>query len=347
MNLLFVVIALIAQSSAADPAAPIQVQATVSHDSVRIGEPLTLTVTVSGLVGAAEVAFPELPDSGAITALGPPSLVADSGGRAARYELAAWDLGDQTLPPADVRVVSDAAELRIPLPGVTLHVVSVLPADGDIDTLAWKPPSDVLGPNWSMGEKLAALGMAVAIALATFLYLRRRGEVQPVPVPQARSARAVALEAMERLEASGMIEAGELKGFFSALSHILRGFLAGTDRAWGLDLTTAELMALVGMDGVPETQVRSLGGLLDRADMVKFARQRPSRAQAGRALDAARHWLTSFERVVPEPELQEPEAVVDEDAVELEFEALTDLDKMFAEEMAPVEESEAQETEEP
>jgi hypothetical protein len=344
MSLLFVVVALIAQVSAGDPAAAIQVQAAASHDSVRIGEPLALMVTVSGAIGDADVAFPALPDSGAITALGPPLLLADRGARSARYELAAWEFGDLTLPPADVRVVTDAAELRIPLPVVTVHVVSVLPAEADMDTLAWKPPADVLGPNWSTGEKLAALGLAVALALATFLYLRRRGEVQPVPVPPARSARAVALEALERLEASGMIEAGELKGFFSALSHILREFLGGTDEAWGLDLTTAELMALVGMDGVPETQVRSLGGLLDRADMVKFARQRPTRAQAGRALDAARHWLTSFERVIPEPE--PPEAEVSEEAQELEFEALTDLDKMFAEQTA-IEEPEALEPEEP
>jgi hypothetical protein len=347
MSLLFAVIGMILQVSAGDPAA-IQVQAAVSHDSVRIGEPVTLTVTVSGLVGAADVAFPALPDSGAITALGPPSLAADRGRRRARYELAVWNFGDLTLPPADVRVVTDAAELRIPLPGVTVHVVSVLPADADIDTLAWKPPSDVLGPNWSTGEKLAALGLALALALATFLYLRRRGEVQPVPIPQARSARARALEALERLEASGMIEAGELKGFFSGLSHILREFLEGTAGAWSLDLTTAELMALVGMDGVPEAQVRSLGGLLDRADLVKFAGQRPSRAQAGRALDAARHWLNDFERLLPEPEPepQEAEAMSEDEALDLEFEALTDLDMMFAEEAA-IEEPEDRESEEP
>lgn len=341
MSLLFVVVALIAQVSAGDPAAAIQVQAEVSHDSVRIGEPLTLMVTVSGVVGAADVEFPSLPDSGAITALGPPSLLPDRGGRSARYELAAWEFGDLTLPPADVRVVTDAAELLIPLPVVSLHVVSVLPADADVDTLAWKPAADVMGPNWGTGEKLAALGLALALAVATVLYLRRRAEVQPVPLPPARSARAVALEALEWLEASGMIEAGELKGFFSALSHILREFLARTDGGWGLDLTTAELMALVGMDGVPENQVRSLGGLLDRADMVKFARQRPTRAQAGRALDAARHWLSSFERAVPEPEVESSE-----EARELEFEALADLDMMFAEQ-TPVEEPEVLEAEEP
>jgi hypothetical protein len=335
MIFLFAAIGLILQVGAGDPAA-IEVQATTSPDSVRIGQPATLTVTVSGLAGDADVAFPSLPDSGAVTALGPPLLAEDRGARSARYQLAAWKIGDLMVPAANVRVVTDAAELSIPLPGVAMHVVSVLPAEAAIDTLAWRPPSDVLGPNWSMGEKLAALGLALGLALAAFLYLRRRGAVQPVPVPEARSARALALEALARLEASGMIEAGELKGLFSSLSHILREFLAATDGAWSLDLTTAELMALVWLDGIPDTQVRSLGGLLDRADMVKFSGQRPSRAQAGRALDAARHWLTDFVRVLPEPEPepQEMGAAGEEEALDLELEALADLDSMFADEAA-------------
>jgi len=336
MIVLLAAICLIVQATAGDPAA-IQVQAAVSHDSVRIGEPITLTITVSGPIGEADVAFPALPDSGAITALGPPSLAAERGRHTARYELAAWRVGDLMLPAADVRVVTEAAELRIPLPGVAVHVNSVLPAEAELDTLAWKPPSDVLGPNWSTAEKLAALGLALLLAVATFLFLRRRGEVQPVPLPAAKSARALALEALDRLEASGMIEAGELKGLFSGLSHILREFLAHTDEAWSRDLTTGELMALVWMDGVGEAQVRSLGGLLDRADWVKFAGQRPSRAQAGRALDAARHWLTGFERVRPEPEREpeELEAAGGEETPDLE--ALTDLDRMFAEQATPEE----------
>lgn len=342
MNLLFIVIALIGQVNTGDSGGTIRVQASLSDDTVHIGEPLTLTITVSGPVGAADIAFPTLSEDGAITALGPPASIADSDGRSVRYQLAAWEMGDLALPPADVRVVTDAAELRIPLPDLTLHVASVLPAEADVDTLAWKPPADVRGPNWSTGEKAAALGLALLLVLATFLYLRRRGAVQPVPVPPARSARAIALEELERLETSGMIEAGELKGFFSALSHILRDFLAATDEAWGLDLTTAELMALVGMDGVPDTQVRSLGGLLDRADMVKFARQRPTRAQAGRALDATKHLLSSFERVVPEPE---PEPYQSVEGADLEFEALTDLDEMFGEQTG-TEEPEAREREE-
>ena len=79
-----------------------------------------------------------------------------------------------------------------------------------------------------------------------------------------------------------------------------------------------------------------------------FAGQRPSRAQAGRALDAARHWVSGFERDLPEPgpELQAPDVVVEEEEADLESERVTDLDDMFSGEAA-IEEPEEREPEEP
>ncbi|UCC73670.1 MAG: hypothetical protein JSV86_03665 [Gemmatimonadota bacterium] len=328
-------IGLIVQAVAGDPAG-VQVRVALAPDSVRIGERLTLTVSVAGVSGDAEVVFPLLPDTGAITALGPPARDADRGVRSARYELAAWEFGDQILPPAQIRVVTEAAELRIPLPDVSLHVVSILPTEAAVDSLGWKQPSDVLGPNWSLGEKLAALGALLALVMVTFFHVRRRAAVPAVPLPPAKSPRQRALEALARLEASGLVEAGELKGFYAGLSQVLRDFLAGSDAAWSLDLTTTELMELVGRDGVRDAQIRSLGGLLAGADLVKFARRRPSRAQAARALDAARIWLVEFERLVPEPEPAE-EAVGDlgfEALAELEAGTLADLDDMFSERAA-------------
>ncbi len=328
----FVALGLALQAVAGEAAA-IEVQADIRPDSVRVGERITLTVTVRGVADEAGIVFATLPDTGVVTALGPPSPGGEPGARSARYQLAAWEIGEFALPLADVRVVSGATELRIPLPDVRVRVVSVLPAEADIDTLAWKPPADVLGPNWSLGEKLAAAGLALAVLLATVLYLRRRGTGQPVPPPPpARSAQARALEALDRLEASGLVDAGELKGFYSAVSHILREFLAVTDAAWGLDLTTAELMERIGRDGVPDSQVLTLSGLLDGADFVKFARRRPTRAQAARALDAARRWLVEFERAapVPEPALDAAERPAAETVADFELEDVAAMDEVFA-----------------
>ncbi len=302
----------------------IETRTVVAPDSVRIGERFVLAISVAGVTRDAELVFPALPDTGVVTALGPPLRFDDDGSPSARYELVAWAPGDLALPVGSIRVVTGGAELTIPLPGVSVHVSSVLPVGADADTLAWRPPAEVLGPNWGLGEKLAAAGIALALVIATLLYSRRRAAVLPVPVPPTQSAQARALEALDRLEASGLIEAGELKGFFSELSYVLREFLSQVDEAWGLDLTTSELMGSVCQDGVSHGHVLTLDGLLDGADLVKFARRRPSRAQAARALDAARRWFVEFERRVPEPEAEEADAG-------FELAALTEMDEMFAE----------------
>ncbi|NIR45570.1 MAG: hypothetical protein GWN99_14230, partial [Gemmatimonadetes bacterium] len=252
----------------------------------------------------ARVSFPELPDTGALAALGPPRTAGDepAGTRTAHYQLTAWQLGQLELPEAALIVNPDGAERAIPFPEVIVQVVSALPEGADADTLAWKPPADVIGGNWSLGEKLAAAALLVALFVVGALYLRRRGAAEPVSPPPTKTPRERALEAFDGLLESGLIEAGELKGFYSGVSQVLRQFLAESDPAWGLDLTTREILAEVARDGVTAEAHARLQVLLKEADQVKFARRRPSRIRAGRALEAARDWVADFVRLEPAPE---------------------------------------------
>lgn len=301
--------------------ADVDVTAAVAPDSVRIGERFTLRVSVSGVEDGAEVRFPALPDTGVVTALGPPLVLADrsDGGRSAQYELAAWSVGDLKLPRGDIQIVSGGAERRVRLPDVGVRVISVLPEASDADTLEWRPPADVVGPNWSLGEKLAAAAAALALALAAVLYVRRRAASRPVPVLPAPPPRERALEALDLLEQSGLIEVGEFKGFYSALSQVVREFLADSEPAWGLDLTTVEIVAK--MEGeVDEPDLAGLSRLLGEADMVKFARRRPSADRARRALEACRAWVADFERKIVE------EAPVDEESASMEAQVDEELE---------------------
>jgi len=319
----------------------VEVRAIVAPDSLRIGDRITLSVEVSGVTAGAEVVFPQLPDSGAVVALGPPLLlpVEADGTRSARYELAVWSVGVVPLPEAEVRIVTEAAELLIAVPALTVDVASVLPEAADLDTLAWGPPADVVGGNWSTQEKLAAGGLALTLLLAAVLYARRRASVQPPLLPPVQPPRARALAALERLAAAGLAEAGELKGLYSALSYIVREFLADTDPAWRVDLTTAELVEAVSRDGLGERRQRALAGLLAGADLVKFARRRPSRAQAARALDATRRWIVEFERVVVEPP---PESEAEPGLAPQPLDALlAAMDDVFAGEAEEPEETES------
>jgi hypothetical protein len=296
---------------AASPSADVEVRATLGPDSVAIGQPFTLTISVTGLDGA-EVVFPELPDTGAVTALGPPQVPGGqlSDSLSARYELAAWRAGHLELPTGDLVVVRDGAELAIPLPGVVVQVTSILPERADPDTLGWEPPTDVVGANWSLREKLIGAGLAIAALLAIAIFVRRKIVSHPVPPPPAKTPAERALDAFRLLGDSGLVEAGELKGFYSALSYILRQFLSESDEAWGFDLTTGEIVDAVGSDGVTEEGVKDLQVLLVEADSVKFARWRPSKIRAARALEAAAGWVGHFERIEPEPEVEPEPALV-------------------------------------
>lgn len=332
MCLLVAVLALGAPSQAG-PTGSVDVRATLERDSARIGEPLVLNVSLRGVPESADVVFPILPDSGHLVALGLPQVVEseNAGMRTARYELVAWKDGILELPGGNVLVTMDGTELAVPLPNLTVYVASLLPEDADFDTLAWRPAADVVGANWSLQEKLAAAGLVVGLLLAAFVYVRRLGRSTPVPVPSPRPARERALTALDVLERCGLVEAGEMKGFFSALSQILRQFLADTERIWGLDLTTLQLVAAVSNDGIEEADLDTLDLLLTEADLVKFARFRPSSADAAAALNAARVWIDGFERILPEPEAESEEFEGTAEAEDAEDAAFEELERIFAE----------------
>lgn len=290
----------------------VEVVAEANPDSLTIGDRLTVTVSVKG-AAPGRVAFPVLPDTGAVTALTGPRVIeaAADGVQSALYEMAVWRVGELELPAAEVVLEKDGEELTLPFPEVRILVTSVLPAQANPDTLAWRPPWDVVGANWSLAEKLSAAGLALALILATLLYVRRRRAVgQPFPGIPGKSPRERALGALEILAASGLLDVGELKAFYSELSRIMREFLAGSERGWGNDLTTFELLMEVSEDGVSDADMQTIADLLVEADLVKFARRRPAAGRPEMALQRARIWIESFER----PRAVAPVADEDSDA---------------------------------
>lgn len=307
----------------------VEASATLERDSVGVGEPVSLTVSLRPVSPAVRVVFPELPDSGQLVALGPPrTITSEPNVRSARYALVAWRIGELTVPGSGIRLSVDGAEQTIPFPDLTLHVTSVLPDGADLETVAWRPAADVVGANWSTAELAAAGGLLLILLAGAVLFLRRRGRAIPVPRPEPMAPREKALIGLDLLARYGLIEAGELKGFYSALSLVLRRFLAETEGRWGLDLTTIQLMSRVGEDGVTEADVRALEALLSQSDLVKFAGLRPGTTEATATLNMARDWIEGFVRKEAPPDHGEADDDVAgwEDGAEA---VLADLEEVF------------------
>lgn len=343
-------------------AAAQETRAAVIPDSVTIGDVFRAAVRVTVPAGA-RVAFPDtLAVPANLEAAARRELSIDSSRTDVRtytavYALTAWRPGSYELPAARVTIELPDGGQRVNVRFPTVVVQSVLPVDtAGIDA---QPPKDVIGPSrllWPL--VLALVGLAALLLVLFWLYRRRRpAEAGPEAAVPARDW---ALAELDRVRTLGLLEAGDIKGFYTAVSGVLREYVARLEAAWSPDLTTGELERTMvqtvlaaqaaraasasaasastpgvvapgaGTPGaVPPGAMPATGGpgageqdavataaepvsvaveLLEAADLVKFAAERPTPREAEEVWFASRAWVATFDWPPPAPEPAEEEA---------------------------------------
>ncbi len=285
-----------------------QVRTAVLPDSATVGDVVRAAVWID-LPAGWRVAFADsLAASDTLENAGKRQLTQRAGQRggvevAAAYPVTPWRTGDLSLPSVRLRVVGPGVDSVIDAGFPRLHVHSVLPADTSKQLP--KPPRDVLGADRLLWPYILAalLALLLLALLAWWLWRRRRrrGAIVVTPIEDAIAPRDRAIRELDRARAAGLLESGEVKAFYSRSTDAVRRYLAELDPAWGADRTTSELIPrLRALDlGV----AAALARLLDRSDLVKFARLRPSQGEAFTDWAELRRWVESF----PEPRPAESE----------------------------------------
>jgi hypothetical protein len=250
------------------PTPSVRYGVTTSRDSVTVGEPFEIRVRVRAPVDAT-IRFPENPDTaGTVQARDPRTIeIVDSVqslDQTASYHVAAWDIGRQTIRLEDVVVSWNGVDRRVPLEAIDVFVRSVLPADS-----ALRVPKPAR-PLWETRPfpwwLLAVLLAAIALGLALWWWLRRRRRPSlPVPVdPYVR-----AIRELNRIEAMGLVDAGERTRFAALVIEVLRDYLAARHPDASLALTSRELVAV--MRRHPTVPLEQLSRVLHEVDLAKFA----------------------------------------------------------------------------
>jgi hypothetical protein len=294
--------ALTAASRAPAQLFPVKSGVIVAPDSVRVADPFRVTVGIRAPVGAT-IEFPRTTDStSAVQSIDPVSVRTSADTTAAEqyadYRVAAWDVGSQAVRLPDVIVRYNGAERRIRLAG-TVFVRSVLPAD--TAQRKPKPPRDVIEVNpfpwWLLAAIIAAL---IAIGLLIWWWIRRRRRPKPVVVLDPFE-RAVA--EFQRIEALGLLDAGERGRYVALTIEVLRDYLAARYAEAMLSLTSTELQRAAR--ALPHVPVDRLTRLLTDADLIKFAR-RPVSTERAREIGREARIIVNEEhkasRVVPAQE---------------------------------------------
>ncbi len=304
------VLALLAAASVAsaqtpETTIPVRAGASLTPDTVRIGDPFVVRVRVRAPAGAQIEFPPSLDSAGTVQSLDPVSIATTTNGpggvdQTASYRVAAWDVDSQTVRLDDVVVHAGPDERRVPITGLRVYVKSVLPADSALRVpKPARPPFDYSFVPWWL---VAAIAAAVAVVGLLFWWWwrrrRRRGEVEEIVDPYTRAQRD-----FDRIERLKLLEAGERGRYVALVVETLRDYLAARYPSATLALTSSELLRAVRDERhIPRDR---LGRLLEEADLVKFAR-RPLSSDRARELGREARGIVDEEhaRSTPAPETE-------------------------------------------
>lgn len=209
------------------------------------------------------------------------------------YRLAAFDEGIHRVVPqvmyADKNIVdtiggTDTLELLV----TTIEIDSTSHAIFDIKpqkTLPFRLGEITGYMKWTLVALLALAALAYAAKRILKRYGKRFSDMfRPAPPLPPHEA---ALAALEKLRAQRLWQEGKHKLYYSALTDILRTYIAGRYGVSAMEMTSDEIVeAMRGVD-LPRKSAMDLAQILREADLVKFAKAAPEADENEAAYRAA------------------------------------------------------------
>jgi hypothetical protein len=137
---------------------------------------------------------------------------------------------------------------------------------------------------------LTGILVMVGLGIGTWGLLRRRRATQVVRI--LRPAHEVAYDRLRALVEARLVEAGQVKEFYEAISNILRHYIEDRFSLHAPEQTTEEfLYTLAQTDALSPSDKAGLGEFLGHCDLVKFARHQPTPEQIQRTFDLVKGFI--------------------------------------------------------
>ena len=234
----------------------------------------------------------------------------DNGKRFINYSMTvqAFDSGSYKLPPFELIIGRDTARTN----ALTMNVIPVrVKADDQID-----PFSDVLEPFevtmadgenkdksfWDLLLEYWWLDLLILLFIAILIYgiirYRKTGSVLPVkkPLPPYEAA----LLAMNNLREKQLWQNGKEKEYYTSLTDILRVYLQKQYDINAKEMTSRQIMKALKKNQKLRPSRELVRPVLELADFVKFAKQKPVEDENTMVFDHIMQFLHQTKPVVEE-----------------------------------------------
>jgi hypothetical protein len=261
----------------------IQVRTLVGADSVTVGERLRV---------AYELSFPDT------ISLVPPDAFETGTCRIVSVTWKEAKAKGRTTKTAELEVITTDLE-KAQLPATTFHfrtpegdTLSVGSDEVNVGVRRLTQPDSKpkpLKPQWEAPRGYAfliviAAGLALAAVVFWLVRRWRRREVVRASEPEL-PADVVALQRLTEIERMSLLEAGEIKKYYTLVIDVLRGYVEKRYGFPAMDQTTDEI--LWGLRRL-HVDAADIEPVLREADLVKFAKHRPEPAAAKGLIDTVR-----------------------------------------------------------
>jgi len=229
------------------------------------------------------------------------------------FTISVYDTGKFTIPPFPIAYfpVDTSRQYKIiEASAIDIYVQSVISGDDA------KELKDIKFPLYIPFNYFFWISMAVVIILVAviaylgYLLWKRRKEKGYLfsPPPPPRPAHEIALEALEGLYQSKLLEERQFKEFFSRLSEIVRAYLEGRYFFDALEETTSEIMRDAKRHVEETSLLDDLKNILEISDLIKFAKYIPEEKEVEEAKEQSLNFVNATKliyEVVEEAALDE------------------------------------------
>lgn len=197
-----------------------------------------------------------------------------------RYEIVFWDTGKVVIPGIAITILNMDSSFAYDMTADTMfmEVVSITEQDPSFKQsgggiMPIKDPVPVRIPLPWQTIILSILLLGILIAIGLIWKIRLKADVSYEERPEyLKEPDIIALEKLDNLDQSGLLEKGEIKEFYAQLSLILREYTENSLYIRTLEMTTEEIRENRPAFPYTDDQIASYFKILSGADMAKYAK---------------------------------------------------------------------------
>jgi len=226
------------------------------------------------------------------------------------FTITSFDTGFYLIPPIELRYkeISDTDEVSIvESEPFVLNVFSV-PVDLSQPI---KPIKGPMAAPVTFRELLPWILILLIIGIALyFIVTRKKKKIQPVFFkPKLKLLpHIIAFNELEKLKKEKLWQQGLTKDYYTRLSLIIRQYIEDRFSLPAIESTTYDTMQMIRKLTIASDSVLLLENLLERSDLVKFAKAKPLPSEHDQSMDFAESFVRLTAQTV---EVRETQNVVD------------------------------------